>query len=131
MPFTYKGIGTTYYGKRDVAEDGSYITTEWVVFVYLPILPLRSYRVRPAGSGTGAGIFYRSQQYMVKKVDYCWPQIRNAYLVTGAIAATALGAYAIAEHAEAEQSSRNALPPAALTANAHARFEQPDGSMFL
>ena len=40
------GTGTTFYGQRDVREDGSYITTEWVVFLFLPIFPLRSLRVR-------------------------------------------------------------------------------------
>ena len=30
MPFSFNGIGTTYYGKRDVQVDNSFITTEWI-----------------------------------------------------------------------------------------------------
>jgi hypothetical protein len=52
MPYTFNGCGTSYYGQRDRAEDGSYITTEWVTFVYIPLLPIRSYRVLPVGKGT-------------------------------------------------------------------------------
>lgn len=84
MPFTLNGIGTTYYGKRDCTADASYITTEWIVFLYLPILPLGSYRVRPTGQGENL-IFYYSTKYAVEKVSLCWPQVRNGYFVTGPI----------------------------------------------
>ena len=109
MPYTYKGIGTKYYGKRDLEEDGSYLTTEWVVFVYLPLIPLRSYRVRPVGKGTNA-IIYRSQKYLVSNADRCWAQIRNTYLVGGAIAATLFGGIALASHVDAQQSNRQQPP---------------------
>src|SRR5262245_640389 len=45
MPFTIHGCGTTFYGKRDFRLDGTYITTEWLVFAYLPLFPIRSPRV--------------------------------------------------------------------------------------
>src|SRR6185295_6776026 len=51
MPFSFNGIGTTYYGKRDFRADGSYVTTEWFVFACLPIIPIRSVRVRHQGTG--------------------------------------------------------------------------------
>jgi hypothetical protein len=41
------GFGTTYYGERDYREDGSYVTTEWVVAFFLPLYPVRSHRLRP------------------------------------------------------------------------------------
>jgi hypothetical protein len=49
MAYTFNGIGTTFYGKRDFRSDGSYLTTEWVSFVYFPLFPLRSLRVRYQG----------------------------------------------------------------------------------
>jgi hypothetical protein len=49
MAYTFNGIGTTFYGKRDFRGDGSYLTTEWVSFVYFPLFPLRSLRVRYQG----------------------------------------------------------------------------------
>jgi len=41
------GMGTTTYGKRDFLSDGSFVTTKWVVFLWIPILPLSSMRVKP------------------------------------------------------------------------------------
>lgn len=49
MPKSYNGIGTTFMGQREFRLDGSYITTEFFIFLLFPILPLRSYRVIPLG----------------------------------------------------------------------------------
>lgn len=51
MPIRVNGIGTTYIGARDFAADGSYITTEFFTFIFIPVFPIRSYRVRAAGAG--------------------------------------------------------------------------------
>jgi len=45
MAASIQGIGTAFIGKRDFDPDGSYVTTEWVVFLYLPLVPLRSLRM--------------------------------------------------------------------------------------
>src|SRR5437868_12572761 len=45
MAFAFNGIGTKYYGEADRGLDGSYTTTEWIVILWLPLLPLRSVRV--------------------------------------------------------------------------------------
>ncbi len=49
MPCSYMGCGTTFYGKRDFWPDGSYLTTEWFTLFLIPIMPLRSWRVKPVG----------------------------------------------------------------------------------
>ena len=64
MAFTFNGIGTTFYGARDFALDGSYTTTEWFVFVYVPIIPLRSLRIRNVEGGKNF-VFFASEQYAV------------------------------------------------------------------
>lgn len=64
MPFTFNGIGTTFYGARDFALDGTYTTTEWFTFLYVPIIPLRSLRIRSLDSGKYF-VVYSSQQYAV------------------------------------------------------------------
>jgi hypothetical protein len=46
MPTSLHGIGTRFYGKRDFHPDGSYITTEFVIFIGIPIVPRKSLRVR-------------------------------------------------------------------------------------
>lgn len=84
MPFTFNGCGTRFYGERERAEDGSYITTEWITFVYLPLLPIRSYRVLPVGKGTNI-IVHSSQNYQTRRVPLCWAQARNVYLVISPI----------------------------------------------
>jgi len=84
MPYTFNGCGTRYYGERERAEDGSYITTEWITFVYVPLLPIRSYRVLPVGKGTNI-LIHRSQSYQTMRVPLCWTQVRDVYLVISPI----------------------------------------------
>jgi Hsp70 protein/DnaJ C terminal domain len=79
MPASINGCGTTYYGSRDFYSDGSYITTEWIIFVHIPILPLASFRVLPDGSGQNYLVF-NSQNFRVQKVPLCRQQVRNTYL---------------------------------------------------
>jgi hypothetical protein len=79
VPHSFNGFGTTYYGKRHAAGDGSYVTTLWITALYVPLLPLRSYRVLPVGEGTNL-VVHRSQNYRVVRVPLCWAQVRNVYL---------------------------------------------------
>lgn len=44
MAFTLGGTGTHYQGERWL-PDGTHITTKWLVFFYVPIIPLGSVRV--------------------------------------------------------------------------------------
>lgn len=48
---TFNGFGTKLYGKRDFESDGSFLTTKWVVFLWIPLVPLKSLRVRYVGPG--------------------------------------------------------------------------------
>jgi hypothetical protein len=84
--FTFNGIGTILYGRRDEGTDGSYVTTEWVVLVWVPIFPLRSWRVLPTGESTTA-IVYNSVGYHRIRVPLNAHQVRNGYAVTMAIVA--------------------------------------------
>jgi hypothetical protein len=52
VPFALQGFGTTFVGKRDFWPDGSYVTTEWIVALFIPLVPLRSLRVRPGPQKT-------------------------------------------------------------------------------
>ncbi len=48
--FTFNGIGTKLYGRRDYdPSDGTYIATLWFVVLFIPIFPIRQYLVRDAG----------------------------------------------------------------------------------
>lgn len=81
MAFTFNGIGTKFYGKRDVGPDGSYVMTEWFVLIYLPIFPLRSLRVLPEGGGTNV-VLFRSKRFRAAPAPLNKAQVRNGYLVT-------------------------------------------------
>jgi hypothetical protein len=48
--YSYMGFGSRYYGARDRHSDGSFVTTEWRIFFYLPIVPVSSLRVKLIGS---------------------------------------------------------------------------------
>jgi hypothetical protein len=85
MPGSLNGIGTTYYGRREEQDDGSYITTEWVIFAFVPILPLRSFRVRPVPLEPREE--YRSRRghdlarFAVVRVPLAWRQVFHVYVV--------------------------------------------------
>jgi hypothetical protein len=50
---TINGLGATFYGKRDFdANTNTYVTNHWFVFFFLPVIPIASYRVSNAGSGS-------------------------------------------------------------------------------
>lgn len=82
MAWSLNGCGTTFYGQRDYRADGSYITTEWVVAFCIPIIPLRSLRVRYRGPGErrfpigfGSGESYAVYEETVPN----WRQVLGTY----------------------------------------------------
>lgn len=79
MPTSLNGCGTTYYGSRDFHEDGSYITTEWFILIYIPIFPLGSFRVLPVGKNQDLLVF-DFQNFRSHKIPLCRQQVRNTYL---------------------------------------------------
>jgi len=50
MAFSLNGFGTRHFGAR-WQPDGTYITTKWVVFCFVPIIPLGSVRVLSGALG--------------------------------------------------------------------------------
>lgn len=75
------GIGTTLYGESNFNPiDKSYIVTKWIVFFYLPIIPLASYRV--IKEDTTQGFLGPKTMYNMKDVPLNKGQIIKAYLTT-------------------------------------------------
>jgi hypothetical protein len=54
--------------------------------LWIPLLPLGSYRVRPTGKGTNA-VVYHSLNFQTVRVPLCWPQVRNVYIFAAPILA--------------------------------------------
>ena len=78
--YTFNGVGTTLYGKRDPAPDGSYVATKWVVLVFVPIIPLASYRVWEGE--TTDRFLGSSTEYRLERLPLQWRQVLNWYLAT-------------------------------------------------
>ena len=75
---SFNGIGTKLYGKREVNQaDGSYIATKWFIFIFLPVIPLASYRVIKAKQKF---LTLAYPQYQMTPVPLNFDQIRNIYL---------------------------------------------------
>lgn len=55
---TLWGTGTRFYGDSEFnPRDGSYITTKWVTLVFVPMIPLGSFRIWPEEDQTRFSIF--------------------------------------------------------------------------
>lgn len=80
------GFGTTFLGQRDYGSDGSYITTEFVTAFYIPLIPLRSFRVVESGNSMnwlGPSAAYARMSYRGERQPLCWAQVGAVY---GAVA---------------------------------------------
>jgi hypothetical protein len=75
--FSVNGIGTTLYGRREVNPvDSSYIATKWLIFFFLPLVPLGSYRIIKAKQK-----FFSAQwpQYQMTSIPLHRPQVFTTY----------------------------------------------------
>jgi hypothetical protein len=72
---SFNGFGTKLYGKRNFEPDGSFITTLWVVILWIPLIPLKSIRVKEAGRGPSTVFSVWSRSYLV--ITQSRPDIRQ------------------------------------------------------
>jgi len=85
MPSSFNGFGTTLYGKRDFRPDGSYVTTEWAIALWIPFFPFSSIRIRVTDQRFGTETYL-----VVEHVTSSRKQILSVYSYTAAIAAAVL-----------------------------------------
>lgn len=78
--FTFNGVGTTLYGHRNPQPDGSYIATKWLVVLYIPFIPLASYRVWRGE--TSFRVLGTNTDYRLEPLPLQWRQVLNWYLAT-------------------------------------------------
>ena len=89
---TINGIGTTLYGRarkqvlegadRMAAEQAgfhpeSYQAIKWFVFLYVPVIPLGTYRVMKVNNS-----YWDTQQYSMLEVEWDWGQVARHYVFT-------------------------------------------------
>jgi hypothetical protein len=83
MAYTFNGIGTTFYGSADRRADGSYVTTEWFVLFYLPVIPIRSVRVvkEEKGSSVYVVVFSHNEtKLLLQPAPFHWRQVLRTFL---------------------------------------------------
>jgi hypothetical protein len=98
MAYNFQGIGTTFYGKRDFRMDGTYVTTEWIVFLYFPFFPRRSLRVRyqgPTERRFPIGVGYAENYAIFEKTSPNGRQVLYTYAYASFIVAWMLMIIAI------------------------------------
>lgn len=95
MPSSFQGFGTGFVGQRDFWPDGSYVTTEWHIYFFVPLIPIRSVRVK-------AGTLQTRSLYVIAgtRRDYliCDEQpvnLKQALSVYGFLAFYAVWAYGL------------------------------------
>jgi hypothetical protein len=82
MPATVFSFGTKFYGKRDFQTDGSFVTTEWIIAGFVPLIPLHTLRVRVEGEqGLIFPIRYSSTDYRVLAKGR--PQLKQVLYIYG------------------------------------------------
>lgn len=79
MAFTLNGFGTKFYGEADVRPDGSFVTTEWITALYVPLIPLRSFRFVRVRGGVNVVVFHSQSYAILEKLPVCWPQVGRVY----------------------------------------------------
>jgi hypothetical protein len=81
MAETWNGFGTKFYGSKDQYPDGSFITTEWIVILLIPVIPIGSMRV--FYKGTSYEFRRTTSRYLViQKLSLDWRQVFSTYFVT-------------------------------------------------
>ncbi|TAK90949.1 MAG: hypothetical protein EPO06_06400 [Burkholderiaceae bacterium] len=88
MPHAFNGTGTMYYGKAFPETDGSYVVTEWITLLWLPILPLGSKRVWFQSAEYMRWGNQSTTNYKVLAVPLHLPHIVKGYAFTLAVCGT-------------------------------------------
>lgn len=85
------GIGTTFYGKKELKDDGSHKTTKWVIFLLLPIFPLGTYRVKTINNKVRNLVGFITEYEIIEKVAIDKKQVLLWYsTIYGAITGVSL-----------------------------------------
>jgi hypothetical protein len=95
--WSFNGIGTTIYGQakrqdlagaaRTTAEQAGYLprsyqAVKWFTFLFLPVVPLGTYRVMKAKQG-----FWTTEypQFAMQPVSWDWGQVARHYAIAYAV----------------------------------------------
>lgn len=80
LSFSLHGLGTTTCGKRDFEADGSFITTKWIIFLWIPVVPLKSLRVIPIVERSKSPLWSRQEYRTIGEFRPNLRQVAFTYL---------------------------------------------------
>src|ERR1700730_15970190 len=86
MPTSNLGTGTQYYGKRDFWPDDSYTTTEFIAAFWVPLIPIRSLRVKRIGMGGMLGLLGPGIRTRYAVFSIARPNVKQIASVYGFVA---------------------------------------------
>ena len=110
MTLTFIGIGTKFYGKEDAEQTNACIATKWIVFFYIPILPMGSFQECPVerdNEKNNGAIAIGSPENVVKRVPLQWLHVCNVYAF---MVAVAILAYLGVSHRQTSLASKSSSP---------------------
>ena len=70
---TVNGMGTHLYGNEPLADPHTYIFTKWLALPWIPLIPVRSYKVTIQGTDIVGKIMYRMEP--LEKIN--WAQVKE------------------------------------------------------
>ena len=81
MPDSLNGIGIRYIGQSDHHADGSYVTTEWFSFLYVPIVPFASFRlIHVREKDVDWGFYSKTHYRIIDRLPLRWGLVARVYL---------------------------------------------------
>ena len=78
--WTINGIGTKLCGEKKIASDGSYQATKWFVIFFMPIIPLKTFRVLEIPKYNLLGEDDQSKEYKMLPIKLDIIQIIETFL---------------------------------------------------
>jgi tetratricopeptide (TPR) repeat protein len=91
---TFNGIGTMLHGRDDVRPDGTYVSTLFLVVIFLPVLPLSAYLVADGGGRS----YHFLGRVPLGGITYPWRNLAGLGVVLAMLVAGA-SAYWSSRHA--------------------------------
>jgi hypothetical protein len=66
---SFSGCGSAFCGATDRQDDGTFITTQWLRFFFIPLVPIQSYRVSYGGRSSSfqGVVITETKQYHIKQ----------------------------------------------------------------
>jgi hypothetical protein len=81
-PYSYQGYGLRLRGQKFLDEfdksKGILVGTRWIVFLFMPLIPLGSYRMTKSAHNS-------NKPTIISKVQLQWDQVCNGWMQTGSV----------------------------------------------